>query len=69
MHGPVNRLRHRPGDRQAGEGPQARELDEQGQRSLENMLLVWELPDPDEDYAIGADVAEGLEHGDRSSLE
>lgn len=44
-------------------------LDEQGQRSLENMLLVWELPDPDEDYAIGADVAEGLEHGDRSSLD
>ncbi|MGY3855809.1 terminase, partial [Aeromonas aquatilis] len=41
-------------------------LDEQGQRSVENMLLVWELPDPDEDYAIGADVAEGLEHGDRS---
>lgn len=32
-------------------------------------LLVWELPDEDEDYAIGADVAEGLEHGDRSSLD
>ncbi|MCL1123400.1 terminase [Shewanella surugensis] len=32
-------------------------------------LLVWELPDPDEDYAIGGDVAEGLEHGDRSSLD
>ena len=44
-------------------------LDEQGQRSLENMLLVWELPDPDEDYAVGADVAEGLEHGDRSSFD
>jgi hypothetical protein len=32
-------------------------------------LLVWELPDKDEDYAIGGDVAEGLEHGDRSSLD
>ncbi|PLT26749.1 terminase [Pseudoalteromonas sp. MelDa3] len=32
-------------------------------------LLVWELPDENEDYAIGADVAEGLEHGDRSSLD
>lgn len=32
-------------------------------------LLVWELPDENEDYAIGSDVAEGLEHGDRSSLD
>lgn len=32
-------------------------------------LLVWELPDEDEDYALGGDVAEGLEHGDRSSLD
>lgn len=32
-------------------------------------LLIWELPDDDEDYAIGGDVAEGLEHGDRSSLD
>ena len=32
-------------------------------------LLVWELPDEDEDYALGADVAEGLEHGDRSSFD
>jgi len=32
-------------------------------------LLVWELPDEDEDYAIGADIAEGLEHGDRSSFD
>ncbi|GGI85705.1 terminase [Shewanella hanedai] len=32
-------------------------------------LLVWELPDDDEDYAIGADVAEGLEHGDRSAFD
>jgi len=44
-------------------------LDEQGIRSLENMLLVWELPDEEDAYAIGADVAEGLEHGDRSSLD
>ena len=33
------------------------------------MLLVWELPDDDADYVIGADVAEGLEHGDRSSFD
>ncbi|EIP3425926.1 tyrosine-type recombinase/integrase [Salmonella enterica] len=39
------------------------------QRTLMNYLLVWELPDPDEQYAIGADPAEGLEHGDRSSLD
>ena len=32
-------------------------------------LLVWELPDEDEEYAVGGDVAEGLEHGDRSSLD
>lgn len=38
-------------------------------RTLHNLLLVWELPDPDEDYAIGADVAEGLENGDRSSFD
>ncbi|WP_407330563.1 terminase [Enterovibrio sp. 27052020O] len=44
-------------------------MDEQGQRSLMNMLLVWELPDEDEDYAIGVDIAEGLEHGDRSSFD
>ncbi len=39
------------------------------QRTLMNYLLVWELPDPDEDYAIGADIAEGLEKHDRSSLD
>lgn len=39
------------------------------QRTLLNYLLVWELPDPDEDYAIGADVAEGLENRDRSSID
>ncbi|WP_261099099.1 terminase [Serratia quinivorans] len=38
-------------------------------RTLLNHLLVWELPDPDEDYAIGADIAEGLENGDRSSFD
>lgn len=30
-------------------------------------LRVWELPRSDEKYVIGADVAEGLEHGDYSS--
>lgn len=44
-------------------------LDEQGQRSLANMTLVWELPDENEEYAIGVDIAEGLEHGDRSSID
>ncbi|AWK83834.1 terminase [Photobacterium damselae] len=39
------------------------------QRSLLNMLLVWELPDIDEEYAIGVDIAEGLEHNDRSSFD
>lgn len=42
---------------------------EEQQRTMLNHLLVWELPDPDEDYAIGGDVAEGLELGDRSSLD
>ena len=39
--------------------------------SAHSRTCCWsgELPDPDEDYAIGADVAEGLEHGDRSSLD
>ncbi|MEQ9721280.1 terminase [Yersinia alsatica] len=39
------------------------------QRTLLNYLLVWELPDLDEDYAIGGDVAEGLENRDRSSMD
>ena len=30
-------------------------------------LKIWEFPDPDAVYAIGADVALGLEHGDYSS--
>ncbi|SIQ70850.1 hypothetical protein SAMN05880558_10526 [Aeromonas sp. RU39B] len=55
------------GKRQRAHGPE--NLDAAGQRSLLNLLLVWELPDPDEDYAIGVDVAEGLEHGDRSSVD
>ncbi len=39
------------------------------QKGLQGYLLVWELPDTDKDYALGGDVAEGLEHGDRSSLD
>jgi hypothetical protein len=46
-------------------GAEAKEL----VRTLLNHLLVWELPDPGEDYAIGADIAEGLENGDRSSFD
>lgn len=42
---------------------------EQMQKGLMGYLLVWELPDEDKDYALGADVAEGLEHGDRSSFD
>lgn len=42
---------------------------EKMQLGLQGYLLVWELPDEEKDYALGADVAEGLEHGDRSSLD
>lgn len=35
----------------------------------EGELLIWDMPDPNEQYAIGADVAEGLEHGDYSSAD
>ena len=38
-------------------------------KTLLNHLLVWELPDDEEEYVIGADVAEGLESGDRSSFD
>lgn len=55
------------GKRERVNGPET--LDERGQRSLVNLLLVWELPDPEEDYAIGVDISEGLEHGDRSSVD
>ncbi len=55
------------GDKTKARKPE--KLDKQGVTSLENMLLVWELPDDDADYVIGADVAEGLEHGDRSSFD
>lgn len=44
-------------------------MDAQAIRSMMNLLMVWELPDDDEDYAIGVDIAEGLEHGDRSSID
>ncbi|KJR22400.1 terminase, partial [Vibrio sp. S234-5] len=39
------------------------------QNGLQGYLLIWELPDPEKDYALGADVAEGLEHGDRGSID
>lgn len=42
---------------------------EQFMRSLEGRLLVWELPEKGRQYVIGGDVAEGLEHGDRSSVD
>ncbi|WP_211828677.1 hypothetical protein [Kistimonas asteriae] len=37
--------------------------------STSGYLLVWEKPKPDMFYAIGADVAEGLEHGDDSWID
>lgn len=39
------------------------------QRNAMNLLLMWEMFDEDEEYAIGVDIAEGLEHGDRSSID
>jgi len=36
-------------------------------RAADSALRVWRLPEPDDAYVIGADVAEGLEHGDYSS--
>ncbi|HIF9180403.1 TPA: hypothetical protein ACX6QL_001446 [Photobacterium damselae] len=38
-------------------------------RKLLNSLLVWELPEDEIDYAIGVDIAEGLEGNDRSSID
>lgn len=32
-------------------------------------MLVWEMPEDGEQYVIGADVSEGLEHGDKSSFD
>lgn len=32
-------------------------------------MLIWEVPQKDREYVIGADVAEGLEHGDNSSFD
>lgn len=32
-------------------------------------LVIWQMPDPNESYAIGADVAEGLIDGDYSSAD
>jgi hypothetical protein len=32
------------------------------------LLKLWERPEPRATYALGADVAEGLEHGDDSTL-
>lgn len=42
--------------------------DAKAQKTLLNMLLVWELPDNDTDYAMGIDISEGLEGNDRSSI-
>jgi hypothetical protein len=44
---------------------------EKSNKTAQGYLLVWELPDYDNEleYVIGADVAEGLEHGDNSSVD
>lgn len=44
-------------------------MDKETQKAVQNLLLVWELPEPGVNYAIGVDIAEGLEHGDRSSFD
>ena len=44
-------------------------MNAQAQQSVQNLLLIWELPEKNVDYAIGVDIAEGLDHGDRSSLD
>jgi hypothetical protein len=42
---------------------------EKTSKAVMNYLLVWEMPEPDLEYVIGGDVSEGLEKGDRSSLD
>ena len=41
-------------------------FDQDPSPSAEGPVRIWSLPDPNERYVIGADVAEGLEHGDYS---
>ena len=41
-------------------------VDEDRTLGAEGPLRVWSWPDPADRYVIGADVAEGLEHGDAS---
>ncbi|WP_414478133.1 hypothetical protein [Photobacterium damselae] len=48
---------------------QREQSDDAMKRTLLNLLLVWELPDDEVDYAIGVDIAEGLEGNDRSSID
>jgi len=43
------------------------DLNYEFRHSEEGELRVWEFPDPEGVYVIGADVAEGLKHGDYSS--
>lgn len=46
-----------------------RSYTEKTAKTTEGYLLVWEVPQKDREYVIGADVAEGLEHGDNSSFD
>lgn len=46
-----------------------RSYSEKTSKAVMNYLLIWDKPDPDRQYVIGADVAEGLEKGDRSSID
>lgn len=38
------------------------------QEAPSGSLRLWEAPDPESRYVVGVDVAEGLEHGDYSSI-
>lgn len=44
-------------------------VDGRRNEAVDGCLVIWQLPDPNEQYAVGADVAEGLEHGDYSSAD
>lgn len=46
-----------------------RSYTEKTAKTTTGYMLIWEVPQKDRDYVIGADVAEGLEHGDNSSFD
>lgn len=46
-----------------------RSYTEKTAKTTTGYMLIWEVPQKDREYVIGADVAEGLEHGDNSSFD